>query len=106
MRLDHLLSREPVNWGCMLVGVFRFVCVSCAYILTLPVWVVGVGAFFGLGIETKQACCRVHVQHLLGDKPTTGDAGRFVWCLRLCGVLFVICIVVDEHLYCNVKPIL
>ena len=60
----------------------------------------------GLGIETKQACCRVHVQHLLGDKPTTGDARWFVWCLRLCGVLFVICIVVDEHLYCNVKPIL
>ena len=86
-------------------GLFGWVCVSCAYILTLPAWVVGVGAF-GLGIETKQACCRVHVQHLLGDKPTTGDARWFVWCLRLCGVLFVICIVVDEHLYCNVKPIL
>ena len=106
MRLDHLLSREPVNWECILAWVFLVVCVSCAYILTLPAWVVGVGAFFGLGIETKQACCRVHVQHLLGDKPTTGDSRWFVWCLRLCGVLFVICIVVDEHLYCNVKPIL
>ena len=60
----------------------------------------------GLGIETKQACCRVHVQHLLGEWPTTGLSnccGCLGW---LCGVLFVICIVVDEHLYCNVKPIL
>ena len=104
MRLDHLLSREPVFGGCAL-SYCGWVCVSCACIKSLPAWVVGVGAF-GLGIETKQACCRVHVQHLLGDKPTTGDARWFVWCLRLCGVLFVICIVVDEHLYCNVKPIL
>ena len=33
------------GWG------FLVVCVSCAYILTLPAWVVGVGAF-GLGIGT------------------------------------------------------
>ena len=31
-------------------GLFGWVCVSCAYILTLPAWVVGVGAFLGLGI--------------------------------------------------------
>ena len=85
MRLDHLLSREPVNWGCMLVGVFRFVCVSCAYILTLPVVGGGCGCVIGLGIGTKQACCRVHVQHLLGVKPTTVGT-RFlvlvvVWCV-------------------------
>ena len=104
MRLDHLLSREPVNWGRILAGVSGL-CVFLVPALSHYRWVVGVGAF-GLGIETKRACCRVHVQHLLGDKPTTGNARWFVWCLRLCGVLFVICIVVDEHLYCNVKPIL
>ena len=108
MRLDHLLSREPCFVGnnqCagLVVGVCGcFLVPACVRHL---LWVVGVGAF-GLGIETKQACCRVHVQHLLGVLPMTVDARWFVWCLRLCGVLFVICIVVDEHLYCNVKPIL
>ena len=29
-----------------MIGVFRVVCVSCACIRTLPVWVVGVGAFW------------------------------------------------------------
>ena len=89
----------------MLAGFFRLVCVSCACILTLLfgwwVWV-----RIGLGVEARQACCRVHVQHLLGDKPTTGSSDCFGCLGWLCGVLFVICIVVDEHLYCNVKPIL
>ena len=30
----------------MLAGFFRLVCVSCAYILSLPAWVVGVGAYW------------------------------------------------------------
>ena len=62
----------------------------------------GCGCVLGLGIRVfeKQACCRVHVQHLLGAWPMTVGTG-FVWCWWLCGVLFVICIVVDEHLYCN-----
>ena len=50
MRLDHLLSREPVNWGralSCLVG-----CVFLVPALRRYRWVVGVGAFFGLGIGT------------------------------------------------------
>ena len=54
MRLDHLLSREPILGDACGLGVFRVVCVSCACIKTLPVWVVGVGAFFGLGINVMQ----------------------------------------------------
>ena len=54
MRLDHLLSREPILLGTHATWVFKVVCVSCACIWTLPVWVVGVGAFFGLGINVMQ----------------------------------------------------
>ena len=105
MRLDHLLSREPVL-GMHAARCFWVVCFLCLHFDTARcgwwVWVrLRVGHF-----KRRQACCRVHVQHLLGVWPMTVDAGWFVWCWWLCGVLFVICIVVDEHLYCNVKPIL
>ena len=48
MRLDHLLSREPVNWGRAL-SFCGWVCVSCAYILTLPVVGGGCGCVFRVG---------------------------------------------------------
>ena len=46
MRLDHLLSREPVNWGCILAGVSGL-CVFLVPALSHYRWVVGVGAFEG-----------------------------------------------------------
>ena len=87
--------------GCFLVPA----CVYC------PVWVVGVGAFFGLGIKvfSRQAHCRVHVQHRVSvRRPCGGGCLRsqlavvvlLVWVV--CGGLFVICIVVASIfvLYC------
>ena len=46
-------------------GLFGWVCVSCAYILTLPVVGGGCGCVVGLGISVfgEHAHCRVHVQH-------------------------------------------
>ena len=37
----------------------------CSHVFTARQWVVGVGAFFGLGIKglCERAHCRVHVQH-------------------------------------------
>ena len=55
MRLDHLLSREPIllgsNHGVRPVGggLVCFLVPACVYCL---MWVVGVGAFFGLGIKS------------------------------------------------------
>ena len=54
MRLDHLLSREPSFVGNSqhvgrLVGVL--VVFLCLHVFTARQWVVGVGAFFGLGIK-------------------------------------------------------
>ena len=54
MRLDHLLSREPIllgsNHGVRPVGGAWFVFL-CSHVFTARQWVVGVGAFFGLGIK-------------------------------------------------------
>ena len=93
--------------GCFLVPA----CVYC------PVWVVGVGAFFGLGIKvfSRQAHCRVHVQHRVSvRRPCGGGCPRSqpeecflgvgcVWwvvcdlysgCEHICSVLFfVFCLV-------------
>ena len=58
MRLDHLLSREPIFVGdkrvlAGLVGAWLF---SCARMCLLPCCgVVGVGACFGLGIKVFMA---------------------------------------------------
>ena len=88
MRLDHLLSREPVNWGRILAGVFRFVCVSCACIKTLPAWVVGVGAFEGWAFKrgkhavgfTFNTCWAVSPQLVVLDV-LSGVGGCVVCCL-------------------------
>ena len=93
--------------GCFLVPA----CVYC------PLWVVGVGAFFGLGIKvfSRQAHCRVHVQHRVSvRRPCGGGCPRSqpeecflgvgcVWwvvcdlysgCEHICSVLFfVFCLV-------------
>ena len=93
--------------GCFLVPA----CVYC------PLWVVGVGAFFGLGIKvfSRQAHCRVHVQHRVSvRRPCGGGCLRSqpeecflgvgcVWwvvcdlysgCEHICSVLFfVFCLV-------------
>ena len=89
--------RPGVFWGC--------VCFLCLHLVAACLGG-GCGCVLGWVLKRRQACCRVHVQHLLGDKPTTGSSDCFGCLGWLCGVLFVICIVVDEHLYCNVKPIL
>ena len=53
MRLDHLLSREPVNGDTHWLGFLGRVCFLCLH-FDAAVWVVGVGAFFGLGINVMQ----------------------------------------------------
>ena len=62
MRLDHLLSREPSFVGDKRRGllgcVVCFLVPACVHCL---VWVVGVGACFGLGIKV-----------LFADKHTVG----------------------------------
>ena len=83
----------------------------CLHVFTARLWVVGVGAFFGLGIKVfgEQTHCRVHVQHRVSVRRPCG--GRcplsqpmivmlLVWVV--CGGLFVICIVVASIfvLYC------
>ena len=93
-----------------MIGVFRVVCVSCACIRTLPVWVVGVGAFFGLGINVMQ-----EASMLSGSRSTPCWRPPLLWWLPahlawalsglgvgVCGGLFVICIVVASIfvLYC------
>ena len=58
MRLDHLLSREPVlgNKRSLALNGLVGVLFSCACMCLLPgLWVVGVGAFFGLGIKRFSA---------------------------------------------------
>ena len=66
MRLDHLLSREPVfgdaHQGHVSVCL---VCVSCARISSLPfVWVVGVGAW--VFFSGKQGCKLRGSKHAVG----------------------------------------
>ena len=58
MRLDHLLSREPSCGEQAVIGPVGLVGVlfSCACMCLLPgLWVVGVGACFGLGIKVLMA---------------------------------------------------
>ena len=82
MRLDHLLSREPIFGDACGLGFFRVVCVSCACICTLPVWVVGVGAFFGLGINVMQ-----EASMLSGSRSTpVGRIAHDCWHQGLFGV--------------------
>ena len=112
MRLDHLLSREPIllgsNHGVRPVGGAWFVFL-CSHVFTAQEWVVGVGAFFGLGIKglCERAHCRVHVQHrvsvhLLWWLPAQPASDCCVVGVGVCGGLFVICIVVASIfvLYC------
>ena len=73
MRLDHLLSREPIICGeqaAWPVGLCWFVFL-CLHVFAARKWVVGVGARFGLGIKAidEQTHCRVHVQHRVGVRP-------------------------------------
>ena len=56
MRLDHLLSREPIFVGNKQRGLLG--CVVCFLVpacVDCPLWVVGVGACFGLGIKVFMA---------------------------------------------------
>ena len=64
----------------------------CSHVFTARQWVVGVGAFFGLGIKGlyERAHCRVHVQHrvsvhLLWWLPAQ-PAGGFVLLVWVCVV--------------------
>ena len=120
MRLDHLLSREPsfvgnnAAWPVGLCWLF-----SCACMCLLSgLWVVGVGAFFGLGIKRFSAAVWWWGQAstLSGSRSTPCERPPPVGggCLRsqlavvvllvwvVCGGLFVICIVVASIfvLYC------
>ena len=55
MRLDHLLSREPILGDAYGLG-FSGLCVFLVPAFRrCPLWVVGVGAFFGLGIKVQEA---------------------------------------------------
>ena len=81
----------------------------CSHVFTARLWVVGVGAFFGVGHEScrEQTRCRVHVQHRVGVHLLwwlacmTRLGGLFLGVV-VCGGLFVICIVVASIfvLYC------
>ena len=68
MRLDHLLSREPIivgnDHGVRPVG-GGLGLFSCACMCSLPDVGGGCGCVFGLGIKSlyERAHCRVHVQH-------------------------------------------
>ena len=56
MRLDHLLSREPIFVGNKQRGLLG--CVVCFLVpacVDHPLWVVGVGACFGLGMKAFMA---------------------------------------------------
>ena len=88
MRLDHLLSREPVNWGRALAGVFRFVCVSCACIKSLPLGG-GCGCVFRVGYRnngehavgfTFNTCWAISPQLVVLDG-LSGASGCVVCCL-------------------------
>ena len=111
MRLDHLLSREPVFVGNNQHGLL-WVCwlFSCARMCSLPgVWVVGVGAFWvghkclmqmsTLSGSRSTPCER---PPLCGGCPHARPEGFVSWVLGVCGGLFVICIVVASIfvLYC------
>ena len=70
------------GWG------FRFVCVSCACIWSLPAWVVGVGAFEGWAFKRgKHAVgftfntCWAHSLRLLMPDGLSGASGCVVCCL-------------------------
>ena len=64
MRLDHLLSREPIFWGskralaCVVGASIVFLCL---HVFTAREWVVGVGAYFWVGHKS-----------LMADKHTVG----------------------------------
>ena len=112
MRLDHLLSREPIllgsNHGVRPVGGAWFVFL-CSHVFTAQEWVVGVGAFFGLGIKRF-----MRTSTLSGSRSTPCERPPVVVvaCMPasdccvvgvgVCGGLFVICIVVASIfvLYC------
>ena len=112
MRLDHLLSREPIllgsNHGVRPVGggLVCFLVLACVYCPTVGG---GCGCVFGLGIKglCERAHCRVHVQHrvsvhLLWWLPAQPASDCCVVGVGVCGGLFVICIVVASIfvLYC------
>ena len=112
MRLDHLLSREPIivgnDHGVRPVGGAWFVFL-CLHVFTARQWVVGVGAFFGLGIKRF-----MRTSTLSGSRSTPCERPPVVVVARMpasdccvvgvgvCGGLFVICIVVASIfvLYC------
>ena len=113
MRLDHLLSREPIllgsNHGVRPVGGAWFVFL-CSHVFTARQWVVGVGAFFGLGIKRFMRTSTLSGSRstpcerppLCGGCPHARPEGFVSWVLGVCGGLFVICIVVASIfvLYC------
>ena len=78
-----------------LVVVVVLLVLACVYHL---LWVVGVGAFLGLGVkDCIRAHCRVHVQHRVSVRCLVGGgclhASLTVVGVGVCGGLFVICIV-------------
>ena len=91
MRLDHLLSREPV-WG-MRTGLFLVGCVFLVPALShcLPGWWVWVR--FGLGIKVMQ-----EASMLSGSRSTpVGRVAHDCW-HRVCLVLVVVwCVVCDLY---------
>ena len=77
MRLDHLLSREPIFLGDKqrvgrLVGVL--VVFLCLHVFTAREWVVGVGACFGLGIKSF-----LQMSTLSGSRSTPCERPLPVW---------------------------
>ena len=95
---------------CLPVVVGVLVVFLCLHVFTAWLWVVGVGACFGLGIKVffgEQAHCRVHVQHRMSVRCLCGGGclrsyPGVSWVWVVCGGLFVICIVVASIfvLYC------
>ena len=87
MRLDHLLSREPVNWGRILAGV-SWLCVFLVPALSHYRWVVGVGAFEGWAFKRgKHAVgftfntCWANGPQLVVLDVLSGASGCVVCCL-------------------------
>ena len=98
MRLDHLLSREPVLWGCASGArecVFG-VCFLCSHLFT-GVFLVGVGAWVFL-VENRGASS-VEANTLSGSRSTPFERlARMLlapfWCVLLWGVWgLVVCVV-------------
>ena len=113
MRLDHLLSREPILWETSSVACWVVLVVFlCLHVFTAQQWVVGVGALFWVGHKKV-----IRASTLSGSRSTPCERplpvvvvvacaaslkGVFFWVWVVCGGLFVICIVVASIfvLYC------